>query len=87
MTRKTGQGLRRDLFVFVELPGIEPATKMTLTCGDAESEYAKQREKYAKTPADTRRVLMATTRRNHLPAGALHTRPTWRELLDGTEWA
>jgi hypothetical protein len=29
----------------VELPGIEPATKIVLTCGNAESDDAKRREK------------------------------------------
>lgn len=28
----------------VELPGIEPAAEMVLTCGNAEFEYAKRRE-------------------------------------------
>ncbi len=28
----------------VELPGIEPATEMALTCGNAEFQYARQRE-------------------------------------------
>ena len=28
----------------VELPGIEATTKITLTCGNAEFEYAKRRE-------------------------------------------
>jgi hypothetical protein len=28
----------------VELPGIEPAAEIVLTCGNAELDYAKQRE-------------------------------------------
>jgi hypothetical protein len=28
----------------VELPGIEPATEMALTCGNVGNDYAKQRE-------------------------------------------
>jgi hypothetical protein len=31
--------------VLVELPGIEPATENTLTCGNTKFEYAKQHEK------------------------------------------
>jgi hypothetical protein len=30
--------------MLVELPGIEPAPKMVVSCGDVESDYAKQRE-------------------------------------------
>ena len=31
-------------FYPVELPGIEPVTKIALSCGNAELEYAKRRE-------------------------------------------
>jgi hypothetical protein len=34
-----------DLGFSVELPGIEPDAKMMLTCGNAEVDYAKRREK------------------------------------------
>jgi hypothetical protein len=37
----------------VELPGIEPAAKIGVTCGNADSDDAKQRENDAKRPADT----------------------------------
>src|ERR1700730_9425474 len=45
----------------VELPGIEPATKGALTCGNTEFYYAKARENNAKRPAETRKVLTAST--------------------------
>jgi len=32
----------------VELPGIEPASKIALTCGNAVTEYAKRRESTGK---------------------------------------
>ena len=47
----------------VELPGIEPVAETALTCGDAESDDAKQTPNDVRRPADTRKVLTASTTR------------------------
>jgi hypothetical protein len=41
LTTKKG---RISAALFVELPGIEPATKIGFTCANAEFDYAKARE-------------------------------------------
>ena len=49
--------------LLVELPGIEPAAEIVLTCRDADFLRRETTRKYAKRPADTREVLMASTRK------------------------
>ena len=45
----------------VELPGIEPAAGIGVTCGNIEIDDAKTTRKYVKRPANTREMLMAST--------------------------
>jgi len=40
----TTQRVAADLHLSVELPGIEPAALIAVTCNNAEFEYAKRRE-------------------------------------------
>ena len=42
--RQTGEDVALTCYQLVELPGIEPLQKNELTCGNTESDYAKQRE-------------------------------------------
>jgi hypothetical protein len=45
MKMKAGQDFSVLTCCFsVELPGIEPVTETNVTCGNAETNYAKQRE-------------------------------------------
>jgi hypothetical protein len=45
LMKKTGQSLDALTSILaVELPGIEPAPKMVVTCGNAEFDYPKVRE-------------------------------------------
>jgi hypothetical protein len=67
----------------VELPGIEPATEIALTCVNAVLDDAKVREttrKYAKRPADTREVLTAST-----PEGPVASTVPMREVSSTNE--
>ena len=51
----------------MELPGIEPATKISLSCRNAEIDDAKRREMTRNDLRIHRKVLMASTCRSRLP--------------------
>jgi hypothetical protein len=65
MTSQRSKKGRISAAISVELPGIEPGSKISSNCGNTGFDYAKRRETTSRDLRIHRVVLMASTRHQH----------------------